>query len=176
MDARKRWTLLAVLAALSVGMDQVTKRIAVGALQSTPPQSYLADLFRLQYAENQGAFLSLGADLPEQARSWLFTGAVGVLLAGMLSFALFSGRLKPLEVAGLALFVGGGFSNWIDRLLHGGMVIDFMNVGIGPLRSGVFNVADLFVIGGALLFALGLSSSRARHENCYYDSEATDRT
>ena len=54
----------------------------------------------------------------------------------------------------LVLFVAGGSSNWIDRLLHG-RVVDFLNLGIGPVRTGVFNVADVAIMAGALLVILG---------------------
>ena len=75
-------------------------------------------------------------------------GGVGVLLAGMLAFAILYRRLRPMALVALALFLGGGFSNWFDRLAYGNVVVDFMNAGIGPVRTGIFNVADLFVVGG----------------------------
>jgi signal peptidase II len=34
-------------------------------------------------------------------------------------------------------------------------VIDFLNIGVGPLRTGVFNIADIAVMGGVVLFLLG---------------------
>jgi signal peptidase II len=41
------------------------------------------------------------------------------------------------------------------------MVIDFMNVGIGPLRTGIFNVADMAIMLGAGIFVLeGFRSAR----------------
>ena len=48
---------------------------------------------------------------------------------------------------GVALFVRGGVSNLLDRIIHGA-VVDFMNVGIGPLRTGIFNVADMAIMLG----------------------------
>lgn len=162
MKVRYRLPLLALLIGLSTGCDQTTKRIAAETIKTSPPQSYAGDLFRLQYSENPGSFLSLGATLPEGLRSWVFIGGVGLFLAALLLFALFSGRLGPLPLAGIALILGGGAGNWIDRLLYGNVVIDFMNVGIGTLRSGIFNFADLFVIGGAILVAATLLPTTGR--------------
>jgi signal peptidase II len=48
----------------------------------------------------------------------------------------------------------GGASNLIDRLARG-TVTDFMNVGIGPLRTGIFNLADVAITLGAVLVVLG---------------------
>ena len=46
---------------------------------------------------------------------------------------------------------GGGFSNLFDRTVHGGYVVDFINVGFGALRTGIFNVADVAITVGVLL-------------------------
>jgi len=140
--------LVALILGLSVGCDQATKRIAMNALKPTAGYTYLGDTFRLQYAENRGAFLSLGASLPEDARFVMLTVSVGLLLIGLLGYSLWSNKLTPVQVSGYALIVGGGLSNWVDRALHHGSVVDFMNMGIGPLRTGVFNVADLAIMGG----------------------------
>ena len=51
---------------------------------------------------------------------------------------------------GVALFVAGGASNLVDRIAYG-VVVDFMNVGIGPLRSGIFNVADMAIVLGVFI-------------------------
>jgi signal peptidase II len=42
----------------------------------------------------------------------------------------------------------------IDRILHNGTVVDFLNVGIGPLRTGIFNIADIAIMGGAVLLLI----------------------
>jgi len=50
----------------------------------------------------------------------------------------------------LMLIVGGGLGNLIDRLFFGGKVTDFVSMGIGPLRTGIFNVADVAIMFGSL--------------------------
>jgi signal peptidase II len=42
----------------------------------------------------------------------------------------------------------------VDRAFHQGSVVDFMNMGIGPLRTGVFNVADVAIMVGIGLLLL----------------------
>ena len=63
-------------------------------------------------------------------------------------------RWRGWPAIGLALFVAGGASNWIDRVVRGS-VVDFLNVGIGPLRTGVFNVADMAIMLGAVIVFVG---------------------
>jgi signal peptidase II len=54
---------------------------------------------------------------------------------------------------GLALFLSGGVSNWFDRVTRGS-VVDFISVGLGPLRTGIFNVADVAIVLGAAVVML----------------------
>jgi signal peptidase II len=80
---RARLALLSV-AMLTVGCDRVTKHVATAALASEPARSYMADTFRLDYAENTGGFLSIGASLPEHVRTMLFTIGTGVVLVALI--------------------------------------------------------------------------------------------
>jgi signal peptidase II len=136
-----------------VGCDQVSKSAARALLSSGTAESLFADSLRLQLAENPGSFLSLGASLPEHLRFALFTAAVGVILLGLVGAALFA-RLGPARVIALALIAGGGVSNLLDRLFFDGRVTDFLNVGIGSFRTGIFNLADMAILAGALLLVL----------------------
>jgi signal peptidase II len=69
-------------------------------------------------------------------------------------------RWSTRALLGVALVAAGGASNLVDRITQG-MVIDFMNVGIGPLRTGIFNVADMALMLGAGFLALeGYRSDR----------------
>lgn len=142
---RLRFLLLATFVA-TVLCDRATKHIATALLEGTPPRSYLGDTLRIAYVENTGAFLSLGAGLPPIVRTAIFTVATGLLLLGFAAVAILH-RWSGWRGFGVALFVGGGLSNWIDRALRGS-VVDFMNVGFGPLRTGVFNVADMAIMAG----------------------------
>ena len=145
-----RCCVVLFLVAGTIGCDGITKRLATERLAGLPVQSFFADTLRLSYTENTGAFLSLGETLPEWARTTLFTVATGALLLLLVVFAWRSGWQRWRTVA-LSLFVAGGFSNWIDRL-GDGTVVDFLNVGIGGLRTGVFNVADVAIMLGVALF------------------------
>ncbi len=111
----------------------------------------LGDVFRLQYAENTGAFLGLGDTLPEGLRAAIFTGIVTLILLGLLAYLIATPTLPMSILAGLSLVVGGGLSNLLDRVINEGRVIDFLNLGIGSLRTGIFNVADMAIMLGLLL-------------------------
>lgn len=139
-----------------VVIDQWTKQLATAHLKGTAGHTWLGDTFRLQYATNEGAFLSLGANLPANARYWVLTIGVGLLLLGLAVYALFSKKLDLMQSGAYACIASGGFSNWIDRARFNGSVVDFMNMGLGPVRTGVFNVADIAILVGiGVLFLHG---------------------
>jgi signal peptidase II len=138
--------LLVLAIAGTVSCDRATKHIAATTLVGVPSQSFLADTVRLQYVENTGGFLSLGADLPPAVRTALFTVGTGLALLSVVAGAILF-RWSGWPLMGLTLFVTGGASNWLDRMVHGS-VIDFINVGFGPLRTGIFNVADVAIMLG----------------------------
>jgi signal peptidase II len=149
--------LIAVVA--TIGCDRVTKHVAAITLSEAPSRSFLADTFRLAYVENTGAFLGLGADWPRPVRTAVFGVGNGLLLVALAVLAK-RRRWPRRALLGVALFVAGGASNLLDRITYG-MVIDFMNVGIGSLRTGIFNVADLAImLGAAILLLEGYRADR----------------
>jgi len=153
LTARMFGQLVLVFAVvITIGCDRVTKHVATTTLAGTPDRSYLGDTVRVVYAENTGGFLSIGADLPAPARTALFTFATGLALIA-LGVLVTRNHWNGVAALGVSLFVAGGASNWFDRLAHGS-VVDFLNVGIGPLRTGIFNVADIAITVGVALFAL----------------------
>ena len=151
----QRLTVLLLILSISVGCDQVTKRVAERHLTVLGTQSFLDDTIRLEYAENPGAFLSLGSELPEIFRIWLLPVATAAILAGFAAFLLLRTRMARFEFLGLSLILGGGLGNLVDRVLREGRVVDFLNVGIGPVRTGIFNVADTAITLGALFVLAG---------------------
>jgi signal peptidase II len=156
---------LLLLVVMTIGCDRVTKQLATENLAGEPAHSYLADTFRLTYAENVGGFLSLGAGLPSAVRNAVFTVVTGALLLGLALLA-WRQRGSVWHAAAFSLFIAGGLSNWFDRV-SAGRVIDFMNIGIGWLRTGIFNVADVAIMVGAALFVLAelrFRRSQGNHE------------
>ena len=135
-----------------VGCDQVTKYTAKHYLEGQRSFSYLWDMFRLGYAENTGAFLSLGSGLPDTVRTLIFTGLAGVFLVFFAIYLLRTKEISRLAMIAGSLIVAGGIGNLIDRIFNDGAVIDFLNVGIGNLRTGIFNVADMSIMAGIFLF------------------------
>jgi signal peptidase II len=154
MTRAVRLALVAAVLLCSVGCDQVAKTLARASLAASPPISLLDDCVRLELAQNRGAFLSLGEDLPVAARYLLFVVLVGGALALTLAFTLRLRAANPVQLVALSLLTGGGLGNLIDRLIHDGAVVDFVSIGVGALRTGIFNVADAAITLGVLLLLI----------------------
>lgn len=154
MSRAFRLTLVAGVLLCSVGCDQVAKTFARASLAASPPVSWLDDCVRFELAQNRGAFLSLGEGLPGAARYLLFVVLVGGALAMTLTFTLRLRGANPVQLVALSLLTGGGLGNLIDRVLHDGAVVDFVSVGVGPLRTGIFNLADAAITLGVLLLLI----------------------
>jgi signal peptidase II len=153
---KKSLQLILVLLVLlcCVGCDQVVKAYAKGALAFSPPVLLLDGTVRLQYAENPGAFLSLGAGLPATVRYLLGVVLVGATQLALLAFLLRARDLSVTQRVGFSLFLAGGLGNWIDRVANDGRVIDFISLGIGGLHTGIFNVADVAITAGIVVTLL----------------------
>lgn len=146
-----RWLFLALVLTSCIGCDQFTKQLAQTRLKGHEAITFLGDSVRLQYAENPGAFLGLGGQMPESVR-WLVLVGFNTLIAGGIAVALtFNRQMSWVRIAACALLLAGAAGNLIDRVRFDGLVIDFLNIGLGPLRTGIFNVADIAITTGALL-------------------------
>ncbi len=148
--AGQRLPIILPILLVSIGLDRWTKICATEELYGEPIRSYFNDMFRLLYVENTGAFLSLGSSLPEGLRQWLLTLLPALLLLGLLGYTLFHKELLRPHVIAFSFILAGGLSNIYDRILEGS-VVDFMNMGIGSLRTGIFNVADMSIMLGLFI-------------------------
>lgn len=151
MVGRAKLILLALVIVCSVSCDQVTKAIATTTIGPNASLSYFGGTVRLWNTENPGGFLSVGADLSPLMRAIIFGGFNSLIVIGALFYVVRNEEhLRRLEVIGFALVVSGALGNVIDRAALG-VVRDFMHIGIGPVRTGIFNVADVAAMAGAIL-------------------------
>jgi signal peptidase II len=144
-----------------VGCDQATKDIVRIRFPESVTYSLWGDLVRLQHTQNHGAFLSLGATFSESTRFGVFIVAVAFALAGLVTYLVRKPNMSAFDIVAVCLIVGGGVGNLIDRILFSGGVTDFLNLGIGQLRTGIFNIADVeIMMGVGMILYRSFRSSR----------------
>jgi signal peptidase II len=110
--------------------------------------------------ENTGAALSLGDDLPRNVSFWLLSVVPLMLLLGLFIYVIMHlGSFRFLKLLSFSMIIAGGLGNIIDRLLYDRHVTDFMNMGISSLRTGIFNVADIYVTAGVIGLLISYNNS-----------------
>ena len=160
MSSRRRIvaaTLMVIVILIAAGCDQGTKAIARSCLGDGTRVSLFGGILVMHYVENPGAFLSLGAWLPIPVRRTVFVAIPLVILTGVVLYVVSKKTIRLLLAFGLCCIAGGGAGNLLDRVMHDGRVGDFLNVGFGALRTGIFNVADLCVMVGCLVLVIDAS-------------------
>ncbi len=142
------WIIPFVLIALGViVLDQVSKILVLTHLYEDQLR-LIPDVFHFTYVENRGMAFGL---LAEHRWVFLFLSVVGIALIGFYLWFFSKGTTGRI---GLALIIGGGIGNMIDRVRLG-FVVDFLDFCAFPeLWGWVFNIADTAVCVGAALFVL----------------------
>jgi signal peptidase II len=141
-------TLLFGVAFASVLLDQWTKHWATDHLAFREPVNVVGELVRLTYTRNSG--IAFGMFAGKSFPFYIFS-----VVAALAVFWLWSRheRLPWPRQWSLALILGGAIGNLIDRVRHG-EVVDFILLSWRGHEFPVFNVADMCVTCGVILFAL----------------------
>lgn len=140
-------TLLGI-AVIVVGLDLLTKTLAVALLDPGVGVNVIGDAVQLYLVRNSGAAFSMASGY-----TWILSC---IALVVVVVIVRYSGRLRSAWwVLGLGMVLGGAIGNLVDRIFRApqplqGHVVDFVKVGWWP----VFNVADPCVVGGAALLVV----------------------
>jgi signal peptidase II len=155
-----RLAMLFLVLGCTVGCDQASKHIARLELSQLGSVALPGGLGEFRLAENPGSFLSLGALYPQSLQLAFFTIGTGVGLVVLLIYLVGHARIDWAPFVGLALVSAGGLSNLIDRLTRQGFVTDFIFVRVGPLHTGIFNLADVAIVIGIATVACTLGKRK----------------
>ena len=112
-----RWLAALTIVFVCVSCDQASKHVAADELPSRGRISMLGDTVRMEYIENDGAFLGLGSQWPAKVRFWILTVGTGVFLSALV-WGMLRHAQHRYQTAAMALILGGGLGNLIDRVLR----------------------------------------------------------
>jgi signal peptidase II len=135
-----------VIALAVLFFDQISKFIMVKTLTLGEVKVFTS-WFNLVIRQNQGVSFGLFPAHSLYAKILL----IGLIIALMLwvVYNLWT-SLKALETFGYAFILGGALGNLLDRFCRGG-VVDFLEFHISKYYWPAFNVADSFIVIGAIL-------------------------
>jgi signal peptidase II len=148
LSRKLRLACLMCLLVCIVGCDQASKHIARTGLSHESSVTLSGGLVELRLADNPGSFLSVGELLPVSAQFVIFTVGVGLGLTALAVYLTCRPRIGTTRFIGLSLVLAGGMGNLVDRVLRHGLVTDFAVIHLGPLHTGIFNVADVLIMTG----------------------------
>lgn len=146
--------LVGAIFGVVLAVDQATKQWALSRLSDGRIVEVVGSL-QLQLTWNTGASFSVGSDLE-------LGPYIAVLALVVVGWLLLTGHtVSRLGAVAAGMVAGGAVGNLVDRALRtgpygadvgfmGGAVVDFIDVQWWP----IFNVADMGVVGGAILLVL----------------------
>ena len=153
--------VIVFIISMNIGCDQSTKFLAKKYLNPSNYIQVIDDYFVLHYAENKGGFLSLFSTLPKIVRVIILSILPSIFLVLTTYYVFRNKNMSLVYLLALCSIIGGGLSNIADRF-NNDYVIDFMNIGIGNIRSGIFNFADLSIMFGSFLVVLIVFKQRSK--------------
>jgi signal peptidase II len=141
--------LLIVL--VNVGCDQISKQIVREQVHEYESISLIKDHVTLTKVENTGAFLSVGSALPDFMKFLLLSVIPLLALSYGIVYLVTRKNLTKISALALSCAIGGGIGNIYDRIIHGS-VTDFLHIDFGLYQTGIFNMADVSIMIGMILF------------------------
>jgi signal peptidase II len=140
--------------------DFLTKRLVLAHAESLRFDriEVLGDFFRIAYVRNPGAAMGL-TPLGRWSLVAISVGAAALLIW----FLVVTPAGQRWRRLAMGLILGGAIGNLIDRVFYDGLVVDFLDFGIGAARFWTFNIADIGVTCGGALLMLCLLGDEWRH-------------
>ena len=139
-----------IIIAVSIAIDQILKFAVVENIDTGEIIKVIHfgdfDVFSLTHITNKGAAWSM-----MEGKTWFLVGFPLVVIIGGLVYMYFKRNEGKLLLVSLALLIGGGIGNLIDRIRLG-EVVDYIR--FEPINFPVFNFADICVVFGVIMLAV----------------------
>ena len=148
--------LVLVISAAIVVLDQIFKYLAINNLKSVENVAVIDNLLYFTYLENRGAAFGIFSN-----QRWLFiiTTVLAIILLVYLVFVKkFQSKIFNISVA---LIIGGGVGNLIDRIFLG-YVVDYIQISFFP---PVCNFADYCITAGTIILIIWLFFCYDKNKN-----------
>ena len=138
---------IVLLVLILVFLDQLTKVFVVQNLYDSSKELVLN--IKLTYTENTGG-----------AFGFAQSSLIGVIMANFIVLGIIirflyiqRDKVDIMSTISLLMILAGGFSNLFDRIYRG-FVVDFIDITNYYIKFPVFNIADMLIVAGWILFAV----------------------
>lgn len=140
-----------IVGLLCLVLDQVTKALIIAAFPRSGSLPIIKGFFELYHTHNDAAAFGLFGG--NSVTFFLVVSSFAI--AFIFYYFIKLDRSDILLATSLAMILGGALGNIIDRVRHG-FVIDFLRFYLGEYSWPTFNVADIAIVCGVVIFALDM--------------------
>lgn len=134
-----------IAAVLIVVIDQLLKLLVVNTIKTGGLVEVLGGLINFQYVENRGMAFGMLKDC-----RWVFIIFTVIVVVGVIIYMIKTKPQSKFLLTSLALILGGGVGNLIDRIFLG-YVVDYIQLSF---FSPVCNFADYCITIGTVLLII----------------------
>lgn len=142
------YVLAFLCGALLVLADQFTKYYISANFVLGESREFINGFINLTYIHNRGGAWGL-----LYGHTLILVPITLVIMALCVVLYVKYGKKSRLLLWAISLVLSGGIGNMIDRVFHGGNVVDFLHFEFFP-SFPIFNVADCAIVVGAGLLIL----------------------
>ncbi|MBM6828897.1 signal peptidase II [Anaerotignum lactatifermentans] len=137
-----------IVAALLIGVDQLTKYLALTSLKPVGSITFLEGFMDFTFVENRGVAFGMFS-----GQKWFILLLTGIIVAVMVYYFIRLPHTREYRWvrSAMVLVLAGALGNMIDRIFRG-YVVDFFEFTF--FDWPVFNVADIYVVVGVILLAI----------------------
>lgn len=147
----KKHILPGILALTALGLDIITKNMAVEHLGRYRSYDFFGGFLRLELTYNQGGVFGI----MQGYQNFFLIVSIAVLIV-MVAYYFYEKQMPALFRYSMALIIGGAIGNILDRLIPARPgVVDFISMGFdGIYRWPTYNIADSVIVTGAVLLVI----------------------
>jgi len=145
-----------ILATVIFLLDQITKQLVQRSIPFGEATPLIDGVFYFTHITNSGAAFGMFRNF-----TWLLIILSVIIIVGVI-YIIEKRKITCIwQKLGLAFTLGGALGNLFDRIVFGA-VIDFLDFRL--INFPVFNIADIFIVIGAILLILTIIFAKKTDE------------
>ena len=137
--------MIIIVVIISLLLDIGSKFLVSRIFILNESKTIIDNFLNITYVRNTGAAWSILDN-----NTWMVTVISLLIIIGIIYYVYRNRVSKKILKIGYGLILGGAIGNFIDRIVYG-YVIDFIDIDIFGWNYPIFNLADMFIVGGVIL-------------------------
>lgn len=142
--------MIIIISLISLLFDMGSKYLVSRMFTLYESKIIINNFLNIIYVRNTGAAWSI-----LDTDTWIVTVISLLIIIGIIYYVYRNRNKinKKIVKIGYGLVLGGSIGNFIDRIIYG-YVVDFIDIDIFGWNYPIFNLADIFIVGGVILLMI----------------------